>query len=315
MQLKKFAELLGVSRATVSLAMNDSPLVAESTKKRVQKAARELGYFPSPQGRALRRGRTNLTGCILPNLNNSFFATIFCGISRACAEAGYALLSMHVEKTDDSLQTVRRMLEHGVEGVIFLAAPVGGAWQELLRQRQIPAVLYDAPVTPGFPVVRSDDLAGGEMAMKHLLDHGHRRILCSSRREARLLGNRNAAAACPDARIIPFADPAELPELLKKRPRPTAVIAYSDDEAIEIMRLLRKNRFRVPEDVSVIGFDNMPYSEWEEFALTTVAQAQFASGTLLCETIVRAVEHRDPPPPECIYTPVRLIARRTVKKR
>ena len=312
MQLKKFAEMLGVSRATVSLAMNNSPLVAEATKKRIQEAARRFGYFPSPQGRALRRGRSELLGCILPNLNNSFFATIFCGISRKCTETGYALLSMHVEKATDSALPVRRMLEHGVEGIIFLASPKGDEWHKLLKQRNIPAILYDAPVTPGFPVVMSDDLSGGKMAMEHLLARGHRHILCSARRPARLQGNRYAAQAYPDARIVTFDAADSVPELLGKHPEITAVTAYSDDEAIEIMRILKKTGRRVPEDISLIGFDNMPYSAWEEFGLTTVSQAQYHTGTVLCEELLRRIAGQQPFP-ECISLPLELIERQTVR--
>ena len=303
---------MGVSRATVSLAMNNSPNVAAATKKRIQEAARELGYFPSPQGRALRRGRSNMIGCILPDLNNSFFNIIFCSISQKCTQMGYALLSMHVNQKADSAPAITMMLEHGVEGIIFLATPCGSSWQTLVRQRKVPVVIYNTPSINDFSTVQTDDLIGGEIAMQHLLDNGHRNILCSSRQILRLQGNINAGSKCSDTRIIPYNKIHEIADLLKQHPEITAIIAYSDDEAIDIIRLLKKLNIRVPEDISLIGFDNMRYSAWEEFGLTTVAQPQQQMGIILSEQLIKHISD-DLTAIECIKIIPELITRATVK--
>lgn len=312
MQLKKFAELMGVSRATVSLAMNNSPNVAAATKKRIQEAAKKFGYFPSPQGRALRRGRSNMIGCILPNLNNSFFDVLFCSISQKCAQMGYALLSVHINKDANSAPAVRMLLEHGVEGIIFLATPCGNNWQSLIRLRKTPVVIYNMPDMTEFSTVQTDDLIGGEIAMKCLLDNGHRHILCSSRQALRIQGNMNACAEHNDSRIIPYNKLNEVAALLKQHPEVTAIVAYSDDEAIDMIRMMKKQNIRIPEDISLIGFDDMRYSSWEEFDLTTIAQPQTQMGIILCELLINRINNSQLPV-ECIKITPELVVRSTVK--
>ncbi|MDQ3129075.1 MAG: LacI family transcriptional regulator [Chloroflexota bacterium] len=287
------AHRAGVSTATVSRVLSRAGGARPATRDRVEAAARELGFRPSDVARALKRQSTLTLGLIVTDIENPYFPQLVKAVEDAAIAEGYAMLLCSADDDPDREASYLDVLvERRVDGIIVAASWLGlsqGAW---LANPPLPVVLVNtsAPAVK-LPSIGSDNRAGGRLATSHLRSLGHCRFgyLMPPPRNLdapeRLAGVREALAATglgvdgPDAALaIGHGAPTVIGgegamfELLDRSPRPTAIVAYNDLMAIGAMRAIRRCGLRVPEDVSLVGFDDVALAAYVEPALTTLRQ-------------------------------------------
>ena len=282
------ASLAGVHKATVSRALNVATehQVNAETLKRVQEAARELGYIPNVMARGLRTSLSMTIGVIVPDLTNPIFPPVLRGIENHLSPLGYTALLGNTDGRDDVERAVfDSLLERRVDGFIFATARAHHPLLIEARDRDIRAVMVNrGDIDVPFPLVTGDDASGVAAAVRHLVDLGHRRLLHLAGPSNLTTGRVRAAAfvaACAAAGIegtvievsalnvdAGFVAMETIDET--SRDRPTAVVANNDLLALGAMRWLRSKGLNCPGDMSVVGFNDMPFAEDFSPALTTV---------------------------------------------
>lgn len=303
--LQTIADLLKVSRMTVSNAYNRPDQLSPELRRRILEAAERLGYpGPDPAGRLLRRGRSGVTGLIFTeNLSYAFTDPVsvlfLAGVAQACEQHGHGLLLL---PSGADPQAVRQAV---VDAFLVYSLSTGSAVVDAVLARRLPTVIVDEPRLEGVPFVGIDDRGGARAAADHLVGLGHRRLAVvadrlrpdghsgpvTPRREAaatfdvarrRLAGYREACAAAGIAwGDVPVEECASnVPEdgadaaarLLGSEDPPTAVLAASDQLAVGVLRYAAGHGIRVPERLSVVGFDDSPAAAAATPPLTTVRQ-------------------------------------------
>jgi DNA-binding LacI/PurR family transcriptional regulator len=302
--IRDVARRAGVSHQTVSRVINGSPKVADATRERVLAAVEELGYVPSPMARGLISNRTHSLGVVADDISDGFFARMVAGAEAEARRRGYYLMIASVEPDDDERGYLRLMLERRVEGLILARPSVPVAPSELVAASNagVPLVAVGSSDLPGFPVVDVDNRQGGYDATRHLLVRGHRRIatIVGPRdwpsAAARLEGYRKALheAGLPEDPVLVEYAPAWSLEsgraaatrLLDRGADLTALFAHSDRLALGAIRRFRETGLRVPDDVSVVGYDDLPVADYVEPPLTTVHQPMQEVGALAASLLL-----------------------------
>ncbi|RZS90012.1 LacI family transcriptional regulator [Motilibacter rhizosphaerae] len=335
--MRDVAERAGVSPRTVSNVVNDAPYVAAATRARVEQAMRELGFRPNAAARSLRRGRSGLVALVVPEVDSPYFSALAAELSEVAEQRGWTLL---VEQTHGDPQRERRLLDgvraQLVDGVVF--SPWGLGADEL-RDRQDPAPLVllgeqgDARVADHVVV---DNVAAAEEATAHLVARGRRRVAALGARSA--YGTQTAALRLEGwARALTAAglprDPAlELPvaslhraagaeavrALLAARTPVDALFCSTDELALGALRALHEGGVRVPEDVALVGFDDIEDGRYSIPTLTTVAPDLPAIARAAADCLEQrlAAGRGDGPggapgsaPPRAVVVPHRLVIR------
>ena len=326
--LKDVARLAGVHAGTASKALN--PLtrkgVSDRTVQAVLEAARQLGYFPDPIARSLRTNRSNVVGIILPDLTNPMFPPAVRGIEDALREAGYTAL---VANTDQDLvreeEIFRAMRGRRVDGFIIATAR---RVHPLLRHAADDGVavvqLNRVTDDPRIPAVLVDDAAGVTQAVEHLVSLGHAHLAhlsgpadvstAESRMQSFLAACRRHGSAVTDPVVITCesysvdAGAAATETLLRKHPECTAIVAGNDLIALGAYRMLAKSGRHIPADVSVIGFNDMPFVDMLEPPLTTVHVPQYHLGVESARLLLERLRD-DGAPAKRLLLPSNLIVR------
>lgn len=278
------AELAGVSHQTVSRVLNDHPHVASRTRLRVQAAMAELGYRPNGTARALATGRSRTVGVIAQNTTLFGPASLLAAFEQSAAEAGFAV-SVSSVRTLDRASISMAMEEHlgrGVAGVVVIA-PVATAREALDHVAgQLPLVSIDGDPDGPATLVTVDQEQGGRLATQHLLDLGHRTVWHVAGPSdwfdamGRMAGWRAALEAAgiePPPVLSADWTPASgyrAGQMIARMPEVTAVFAANDHTALGMYKALREHGRLVPDDVSIVGFDDLPESPYLDPALTTV---------------------------------------------
>lgn len=326
------ATAAGVSKTSVSFAFNQPDRLGQATLDRVLEVANDLGYAPLPAARALSTRRSGTVGLLIPQRVSTVFANPFAseliqGLGELCEEHDLTLLL--VPPIDGSLQgAIRRA---AVDGFISLGLSPDDRELDLLDKLGIPTVLVDSESSSAHPVVNVDDAGGAEEAAKHVLDLGHRRlaiiVLPPARSRTkhtptaarRLAGYESAIARTEAERAhtvmagISVAAGARAFESLPRGPRrPTAVLAMSDMAAIGVIGAAREAGLRVPEDLSVVGFDDLPLAAWTSPPLTTVHQPIVDKGRLAVSLLIERLNGRTASSPPPLKTS--LVVRRSTSK-
>jgi DNA-binding LacI/PurR family transcriptional regulator len=280
------ARAAGVSEMTVSRVLNGSPSVRPATRDRVLDAMREFDYRPNPAARALVTGRSSTVGVV--SMDSTLFgpaSTLF-GLEQAAHAAGYVVTVASVrDLTRESIAgAVDRLHRQGVEGVLVIAPHV--AAQTALRQvpKTLPLVVVEAGTGGGFPVVAVDQAAGARLATEHLLGLGHRTVWhlagpsdwleAQARERAWQAALEAAGAPVPPVLRGDWSARSgyELGRELAERDGVSAVFAANDPMALGLLRALDEAGRTVPDDISVVGFDDMPEAEFFIPPLTTIRQ-------------------------------------------
>jgi len=287
MDIRTVARMANVSIATVSRTINRVATVNPKMAKRVWKAIEKLDYFPNTQARALVSGRSRLLGLIVSEITNPFFPELIQRFEDIAVEHGYEILisSTNYDPARMAL-CIRRMLERRAEGVAVMTFGVEKPLLEQLAERKVPLVFVDVgPERPGISLLRVDYHHGIRQGVQHLAALGHRQIaFVSGPKRLHSAQSRVAAFSKSLAECAIAADPAWIVEgdhtmeggmdamdrLLKVKPLPTAVMCSNDMTAIGVLHKLYRAGLRVPDDLSVIGFDDIHIAQVTIPPLTTI---------------------------------------------
>ncbi len=284
--IKDVAKLAGVSASTVSRTLSNRVFVEEETRKKVLKAVEELNYHPSGLARGLREGKTYMLAFLVPDINSLFYPMVMKSMERYAMEKGYSLILCN---NNESIETERKNMEmmgsRGIDGLLCMSVEDDvHHLAEFQKSRGIPVVLVNRVVPDPITSVSFDNEYGGYLMTKYLLDHGHRKI-------AGMFGDfgrqrfRDRYTGCKRAMeeygiedykkyFIYDVDTIEeafirTQEALARDDRPTAFFATMDILAIGIYSGISQSGLRIPEDISVVGFDNIFMSQYMIPPLTT----------------------------------------------
>ncbi|AZN43134.1 LacI family DNA-binding transcriptional regulator [Paenibacillus albus] len=331
-KIKDVARLAGVSVTTVSRVLNGEKYVKDDLKQKVTLAIQELGYAPSHIARSLVRNKTNLIGVIVPDITSSFYATILSSIEEAASENDYNLLVCNIsENIDKEHKYLNVFQEMRVEGIIIMHEKINEDIRNLIQKMKIPVIFSSVkPMGQEFVSVIVDDYKAAYDATAYLIGLGHEAIgfLGGDMRDItsgqnRYSGYRNALTDSGIKIIhehIRFGDYKvksgyeQMKELLRVKQPPTAVFAVSDDMAVGAMNCIRDNGLRVPEDISVMGFDGSQLTELTRPTLTSMEQPIHEMGKVTMKVLLGQVENGDVPTSDIILEH-RLVARESCKAR
>jgi LacI family transcriptional regulator len=292
MDIHTVARLAKVSTATVSRTINHVPTVNAKMAKRVWEAIKELDYLPNTQARALVSGRSRLLGLIVSEITNPFFPELIQGFEDVAVEQGYEILISSTNYDPERMKRcIRRMVERKAEGVAVMTFGIEEPLLEQLADRNVPLAFIDVgPERPGISLLRVNYLQGIRQGVQHLAALGHREIafvtgpLRLHSAQSRLAAFRRAAGECgitvePD-RIVEGDHTMEggmsaAEKLLTSGNRPTAVMCSNDMTAIGVLHEAYRVGMRVPDDLSVIGFDNIHITQMTIPPLTTIQMSCF----------------------------------------
>lgn len=332
--LNDVAERAGVSTATVSRALRGLPRVSEQTRARIVAIADELGYVISPSASRLASGHTHAVGVVVPSIDRWFFGQVIIGLERELRTQGYDLLLYNLGGDTGRDRFFAEMpVRRRVDALLVLSLPLTDAEVARLRALHVPVGLVGASVE-SFSCVRIDDVAGAMMAVRHLVNLGHRDIaLISGGTDVPMhfttpLDRRRGYLQVLAEAGIEY-DPAleaagdftmaggeqAMSQLLGGSRRPTAVFALSDEMAFGAMRALRRSGLRVPDDVSVVGFDDHDMADLLD--LTTVAQPVVEQGVAVARLLLDQLAvgpHNEVARP-VVSLPTRLVVRGSTRPR
>jgi LacI family transcriptional regulator len=306
--IREIAELAGVSVATVSRVMNGRGDVAPETRELVQKVVREHGYTTNRTARGLSAGRTGLVGATVPHVHPAYFSFILSGASEAAYERDMRLvLCPTAHEHDREVSLLERMMQGTTDGGLLILPQESAEELEQLLEHGYHFVVVDPlqPLTDRIPAVSSAHSAGADLAVKHLLSLGHRRIAAITGErgwvatEDRLRGYYaalGAAGILPSPELVVEAEFQIEPghratrRLLDLHEPPTAIFAFNDNLAMGALQAARELGVRVPEDLSIVGFDDLEAAELVSPALTTVRQPLAEMGRMAVSLLERLIE-------------------------
>jgi LacI family transcriptional regulator len=312
--MRDVGRLAGVSTSTVSNVVNKPESVSPEVARRVLAAIDQLGFVRNDAARRLRVGRSDTIGLVVINITNPFFADMAMGVEAAADAAGYSvLLANSAAKPGREGEALDLFARHGVDGV--LVAPAGNVLERLdvLRQRGIPVVLIDRVDDRGLlSSVAADNVVGGRLATEHLIAIGRRRLLFIggsrdvSQMRDRLSGARDAVAATRGVSLAVRSTTTLDAELglaigaeLAAGPadaRPDGVFAANDMLALGLIQGLARGGLRVPEDVAVIGYDDIAFAAAAVVPLSTIRQPSAAMGEAAARLLIQQLREPGPHP-------------------
>lgn len=304
--IRDVAEQAGVSISTVSRVLNDKDDVASDTYEKVQSVIRELGYTSSLAARSMRSRRTNVIGLIVPDVEDSFTIQVMKGVNREIMERDYDLLiytsgSIKKQSAADRERHFVALLNGSITDAIIMVTPAATSFSTAA-----PVVAVDPNnQSPDCPAVIATNHAGVVTAMEYLIELGHRRIGFIGGRpdlqsaQQRFEGYQDALARAglaqdPDLIVVGDFTPETSHEcacqLLLLDERPTAILAANDQSAFGAMAAAREMGLRIPKDLSVVGFDNIPEAAHSNPPLTTIDQFVDKMGTVAVEMVIDLVQ-------------------------
>ncbi len=281
------ARALGVSQSTISRAFTVSASIAEDTKARVMKAANALGYQPNVIARSLTTRRTSIVAIVMANLTDPFYPVVLDALTQRIQARGYQTLLFVPSPQQDAEDILPTLLQYQVDAIVITSATVSSKMARACAARQTPVVLLNRYV-PALRIhaVSCDNVAAGRMVAEFLIERGHVRPAYVAglpeastnldRRRGYVARLKELGVRCPmeeEGGDYTFeAGFAATERLLRGRKLPDAIFYASDVMAFGGIEALRGAGLRVPDDVSVVGFDDVPLCEWPSHALTTVRQ-------------------------------------------
>lgn len=311
MDILQVAKRANVSTATVSRVLNGFPGVREKTMARVRRAIAEMNYVPNPNARSLRVGRTRLFGLIISDVNNPFFPELIDAFEGLASGRGIEVIFTHTNYDPKRLHScIRRMIERSVDAIAVMTSEVE---EESLRQAVkvgVPVVLMNQrKLADQYPNVLVEYETGFREALEHLLALGHREIgfiagpqwlnSAQGRKEAfksalraHALHVKNEWIATGDMRVE--GGRAAMEKLLALPRRPTAVLASNDLMAVGALQAAHAAKVRVPEDLSIIGFDDLPIASMVHPPLSTIRHPRREVAARAFDCLQQAVQGKEP---------------------
>lgn len=303
------ARIAGVSIATVSRAIHEPEKVAKTTRQKVNQAVLLTGYTTNAMARSLRKGRSNIILVLAPDIGDPNFATTLIGIENEAHSRGHAILIGHTQ--DDPKRCIdylRIVASHRIAGLLLF---IGRLPSESLPPGSLPptVALFEPSEGTDYPFVGADDRAGGRKAAEHLLAAGHRRIAFIGNTNSRLSHRRRREGfdQAMDAARIPAVDRLIVDgdgtiesgrnavELLFIRDNlPTAFMCVNDSCAIGVVNGLMVRGYQIPNDFSIIGFDDIPQATFVNPPLTTLRQPRSLIGRMAITKLFDMIEGKEP---------------------
>ena len=276
--LKEVAKVAGVSLASASYAVNGTGSLGDSTREHILQVAGKLGYRQNLSARATRTGKTGALGLVLPDLTNPFFPALAQSVIQTARQRSYSVFVTDTEGSQElEIQSIRLLVEHGVDGIVWFPIRDNNTAGTLLTG--VPTVIIDRTI-PGFESIQADYANGGRLAAEHLLQAGHKSIgIISGPTDIVSMRQRcDAAASCiqQHAKLafrVTNAFSVDLEPKVKEAIRSraaTAVFAGADLIALGVMQYAQSLRIQVPAQLSVIGFDDIPWAQMSSPGLTTI---------------------------------------------
>lgn len=327
--IKEIAQQAGVSKQTVSRVLNNRPDVSPQTRNRILSIMESSSYRPSKLARSLTRGRTHTLGVLSSDLRHVGPSQTLIGIDEQAYALGYMLsLNLLHEQDNDSVveSILHNMVAHQVDGVIWTAVSKLNTYEQVmdkLTSLPVPVVVGSELKPMGLSAVHTDSCVGGAMATQHLLDQGYGTIaivtgpLNEWSAKQRLTGWQQTVSDS-DASLVFEGDWSAasgykgIEELLKQRPDIDAVFASNDQMALGILKAAQALGRQVPQDLGVVGFDDIPEAMYFTPSLTTVRQSLVENGRLLVQELDRRIQagnSHEPVAPQVLQTPPQLIIR------
>jgi DNA-binding LacI/PurR family transcriptional regulator len=323
--MQNVADRAGVSRALVSLVLHDSPKVSVNARAAVLAAAAELGYRPNLMARSLASRQTKTLGVLIDDLHNPFFHDVTDGIQYAATQRGYRLIMNAGWREPDLERTsIDTLLDYRVDGLLLLSPRVAHEHIDAAAERA-PVVVIGRPTSSrAVDSVNNDEIEGTRLVVEHLVSLGHRRIVhIDGGPGAGALPRRVGYELAMDAsglavRVVAgnFTEAsgmaaAEL--LLHESSLPTAIFAANDASAVGLLDRLSQAGVRVPDDVSVVGYDNTSVAGLGYISLTSIDQPRYDMGVLAVETLLKRIENPGAEPMHHVMKPT-LVQRRTTAR-
>ncbi len=308
--MKDVAQQVGVSVQTISAVINEKPGITPETRERVFTAIEQIGYRPFSIARSLRTRRTHTVALIVPDIANPSFSTIASAAEDVAHASGYSLVNYNThESPEREANYIRTAAERWVDGVLFVSSGDQIHGLESLQKAGIPCVAIDRnPESYSGPSVTLNNVRAGELATNHLIDLGHRRLAhISGPQRLSLARERQAgfqraieAHGLPKGLVINSAGWScadgfsAFQTLLGTKPYPTAVFAASDRIAIGAMRAANQKGLRIPEDISIVGLDDVELAAYQNPPLTTVQQSFTDLATLAMQLLLALLNGEQP---------------------
>ncbi len=317
------AKRAGVSTMTVSRVINNSGYISSETRERVEKAIAELGYVPNALARSLRFKQTKTIGLIITDITNPFFTTVARGVEDTASEHGFSVIFCNTDESQaEESEYLTLMVQKQVDGIILVPAHSSRESAVYLQDHKVPFVVLDRRIAGmELDTVRCDSEIGGYQLTRHLIDLGHRRIAMLSGPQAvstsadRLAGYRHAMEEAGLERAEYFgsltnADGYRMArEALAVPQRPTAFFAANNLVAIGAIRALLEKGLHVPQDLSVVSFDDLPETMIFDPFLTVVAQPAYEMGQQATRLLLNRLSGTDTAAPREILLPTQMIKR------
>lgn len=318
--IKDVARVAGVSVSTVSHVINKTRYVSPGTTEAVEAAVRDLGYQPSFLARALKSKRTRTLGMLVTTSTNPFFAELVCGVEEACFQAGYSLILCNAgDQPGRQNAYLQTLMQKRIDGLVVMTIFRDPDFQEALsRLTTLPRAVLDPEPTPNACTVSDDSRGGGRLAGEAMVARGHIRVACLTgpakhpRSQDRLQGFREAlqeAGHALDPELIVVGGLSvrsgyeAMRKLLDATAPPTAVFAFNDLMAMGAYRAILERGLRIPEDISVMGYDDIELVSYLTPALTTVRQPGFGLGLEAAEALIGHLERGEALPDRILKQP------------
>jgi DNA-binding LacI/PurR family transcriptional regulator len=302
--LKTLAEYLGLNPSTISVVLNETPnrSIPEGTRQRVREAAKKFGYEPSHIARSLRSKKTQTIGVMLPEVGDGYHSQVLNGVAEVLMKENYFFFTVHHRHRKDLVEQYPRLLQaRGVEGILTIDTKLHG----ILKIPTV-SVANHAPLKDVSSVILDEELAAMQ-SLKHLYDLGHRRIvfmrgqsfssdsdvrweaILAAARKLGLQVRKDLTIRLQKDTVTPELGFPDMTELIQRTRDFTAVLCFNDISAIGIIRSLADANIRVPQDCSVVGFDDIPAAEYQIPRLTTVRQPLLEMGRTAASTLLRKI--------------------------
>jgi len=312
--LKEVAKKAGVSITTASKILNDKPFqihISEETKKKVLEVAKELNYYPNIFARSLRTKKTGIVGVIVSDITDPYFGGIINGAEKILNENDYYFLLSSAQNSPQREELyLTKLRKSRVDGLLILGGTqrfTNNEVEQLVRSGIPIVVVGRSAPHPDICSVTVDNFTGGFLATEHLIKLGHQDIVHITTTEPRVDGEErlNGYKSAMEKHglknkcwiekgdITAESGYKAMTNTLKKGKRPTAVFAFNDISALGVMRAIRNQGLRIPENIAVVGFDDIPIAAHFDPPLTTMRQPQEEMGIRGAELLIRAIRERE----------------------
>jgi LacI family transcriptional regulator len=325
--IQDVAKRAGVAPITVSRVINNSGYASEETRRRVEAAIEELSYVPNTLARGLRSKRTNTLALVVTDIANPFFTLIARGVEDAASASGFTVIYCNTDESEAKEEKyINILVQKQVDGVLLVPAGNSSKSANFLHSNKVPLVLIDRSV-PGFQtdLVRCNSESGAYELVKHLIDLGHKRIAAItgphevSTSEDRVSGYQHAMSEAGIENLASVyygsftqASGYELTnQVLAQNPTPTAIFGANNFLSIGILKALRDTHLKVPQDMAVVGFDDLPESLIVDPILTVAAQPAYEMGQQATQLLLKRISNDASETNQEVILPTELIVRQS----